>query len=117
MATETAGYLFKEMSLASGAFVSAQDADSDGSEGAYYALRPEEVLAVLGEDQGTAFNACYDITEEGNFHGFSIPNLLHSPLPWRTDSPLRIPALYAYVELARASLHRDDKVLAGGTAC
>ena len=81
VATETAGYLFKEMSLASGAFVSAQDADSDGSEGAYYALRPEEVLAVLGEDQGTAFNACYDITEEGNFHGFSIPNLLHSPLP------------------------------------
>lgn len=95
MATETAGYLFKEMSLASGAFVSAQDADSDGSEGAYYALRPEEVLAVLGEDQGTAFNACYDITEEGNFHGFSIPNLLHSPLPGDRFAAC-IPALYAY---------------------
>ena len=111
VATETAGYLFKEMSLASGAFVSAQDADSDGSEGAYYALRPEEVLAVLGEDQGTAFNACYDITEEGNFHGFSIPNLLHSPLPGDRFAAC-IPALYAY-RLARASLHRDDKVLAG----
>ena len=90
---------------------SAQDADSDGSEGAYYALRPEEVLAVLGEDQGTAFNACYDITEEGNFHGFSIPNLLHSPLPGDRFAAC-IPALYAY-RLARASLHRDDKVLAG----
>ena len=100
VATETAGYLFKEMSLASGAFVSAQDADSDGSEGAYYALRPEEVLAVLGEDQGTAFNACYDITEEGNFHGFSIPNLLHSPLPGDRFAAC-IPALYAY-RLARS---------------
>lgn len=84
--------------------------------GAYYALRPEEVLAVLGEDQGTAFNACYDITEEGNFHGFSIPNLLHSPLPGDRFAAC-IPALYAYRLGPGPAFIGTIKCWPGGTAC
>lgn len=111
VATETAAYVLKELTLPSGAFVSAQDADSDGGEGTYYALRPEEVLAVLGEELGGAYNTCYDIYRTEFFHGFSIPNLLTSPLPGTAFDACK-PSLYAYRQ-ARASLHRDDKVLAG----
>ena len=45
-------------------------------EGAYYLFTPEEVKNVLGEDEGRHFCECYDITDEGNFDGKSIPNLL-----------------------------------------
>ena len=34
------------------------------------------VKKLLGEDDGRHFCECYDITDEGNFHGKSIPNLL-----------------------------------------
>lgn len=111
VAVETAEYVLRELALPTGAFASAQDADSDGVEGAYYALRPEEVLAVLGEELGEAYNACYDLNRTEFFHGFSIPNLLTSPPPGTRFESCK-PALSAYRQ-ARASLHRDDKVLAG----
>lgn len=111
VAIETADYVRKELTLPTGAFASAQDADSDGAEGAYYVLRPEEVLAVLGEDLGEAYNTYYDINRTEFFHGFSVPNLLTSPPPGTRFDACK-PPLYAYRQ-ARASLHRDDKVLAG----
>lgn len=76
VAESTLDYCLRELKAEGGGFFSAQDADSRGVEGAYYLFTPEEVKSVLGEEAGRHFCECYDITEEGNFHGKSIPNLL-----------------------------------------
>ncbi len=76
VAEETLDYCLRELRSDTGGFCSGQDADGEGGEGAFYLLTPAEVKGVLGEDEGRHFCECYDITEEGNFHGKSIPNLL-----------------------------------------
>ena len=76
VAESTLDYCLRELKGEQGGFYCGQDADSGGVEGAYYLFTPEEVKSVLGEDAGRHFCNCYDITEEGNFHGKSIPNLL-----------------------------------------
>ena len=76
VAERTLDYCLRELRDENGGFYCGQDADSEGVEGAYYLFTPSEVKSVLGEDDGRHFCECYDITEEGNFHGKSIPNLL-----------------------------------------
>ncbi|MBR1457503.1 MAG: thioredoxin domain-containing protein, partial [Oscillospiraceae bacterium] len=76
VAEATLDYCLRELRADCGGFCSGQDADSDGEEGKYYLFTPAEVKAVLGEDHGRHFCECYDVTEEGNFQGRSIPNLL-----------------------------------------
>lgn len=69
-------YCLRELRSPEGGFYCGQDADSGGREGAYYLLTPAEVKAQLGNEDGGHFCECYDISEEGNFQGGSIPNLL-----------------------------------------
>jgi uncharacterized protein YyaL (SSP411 family) len=109
VAEKTAEYILRKMTGSDGEFYSAQDADSDGIEGKYYVFTPEEIVHVLGKDVGTHFNHVYGITEQGNFNGKSIPNLLHSGT---TDTRLVscLPKLRTYRQ-ERAALHLDDKVL------
>ena len=76
VAEETLDYCLRELRSDLGGFYSGQDADSGGEEGKYYLFRSQEVRTVLGEEEGRHFCECYDITEEGNFHGKNIPNLL-----------------------------------------
>ena len=76
VAEESLDYCLRELRSETGGFYSGQDADSEGEEGKFYLLTPEDVKRVLGEDEGRHFCECYDITAEGNFRGKSIPNLL-----------------------------------------
>ena len=41
-----------------------------------YLLTPEDLKALLGEEDGKHFGECYDVLPEGNTEGRSIPNLL-----------------------------------------
>lgn len=75
-AEKTLDYCLRELRDENGGFYCGQDADSDGIEGGYYLLIPEEISTVLGEIDGKHFCECYDITKEGNFGSASIPNLL-----------------------------------------
>ena len=75
-AEATLDYCLRELADPSGGFYSGQDADSEGEEGKYYLFTPAEVKAALGEEDGRHFCESYDITDTGNFHGKSIPNLL-----------------------------------------
>lgn len=110
IAQKTAFYVMEEMTSPDGGFYSAQDADSDGEEGGFYLLRPEEILHVLGETDGASFNRHCGITPEGNFEGRSIPNLLHAE-SLETPMDALLPAVRRY-RLARSRLHTDDKILA-----
>ena len=76
VAEDTLDYCLRELKAPEGGFFCGQDADSDGREGAYYLFTPAQVKEVLGDEAGRHFCECYDITDEGNFHGLSIPNLL-----------------------------------------
>lgn len=106
----TGEYLLREMTGPEGQFFSAQDADSDGIEGAYYLLTPEEVVSVLGAEDGAAFNRRYDITVQGHWRGKCIPNLLKSGGPPAAKGQL---AALADYRRQRHTLRRDDKVLTG----
>lgn len=111
VAQQTADYVIRELTLSTGAFVSAQDADSGGEEGSFYAIRPEEVLTVLGREKGTRFNQRYHISPQGNFMGGNIPNLLQGESLQGDCEDCLIPL--RNWRKARAPLHRDDKVLTG----
>ena len=109
IAEKTAAYILREMTASEGGFFSAQDADSDGEEGKYYLLTPEEVTALLGPEEGEAFCRHFDVTPGGNFEGKSIPNLLNSdPADKRFDVGLERVRQY---RKTRCALHLDDKIL------
>ncbi|MFN7928884.1 MAG: thioredoxin domain-containing protein [Blastocatellia bacterium] len=70
--TEILDYVVREMLDASGGFYSSQDADSEGEEGKFFVWRPDEVMALLGEEDGQLFNRYFDVSAHGNFeHGTS----------------------------------------------
>lgn len=71
-------FIQREMTHEDGSFFSALDADTEGEEGKYYVWSKEEILKTLGDDLGTLYCQVYDITEEGNFEGKNIPNLIHT---------------------------------------
>ena len=108
-AQRTAEYVLREMTSPEGGFYSAQDADSGGEEGRYYVFSPNEIKTLLKERAGVAFNRYFDITEQGNFEGKSIPNLLgHEHADESMDA--LIAEVYEYRK-KRCSLHLDDKQL------
>ena len=73
---ETLGYVLREMTDASGAFYSTQDADSEGVEGKFFVWDTEEVEGLLGPEDARLFCAYYDVTEGGNWEEH---NILHVP--------------------------------------
>ena len=108
----TLDYVLRELSGPQGGFCCGQDADSDGAEGKYYVLNPDELVPILGEEDADRFCRWYGITPAGNFEGKSIPNLLGHPEFDREPEGMAAlrEKVYAY-RLSRTVLHRDDKVL------
>ena len=103
-------YLAREMLSPEGAFYASQDADSEGREGAYYVLTPDEGIRVLGEELGRRFNRSFGIDEAGNFEGASVPNRIDRPEP--LDEELRAAAeRMADYRRARKKLTTDDKIM------
>ncbi len=109
VALRVAAYVRKELRLPSGGFAASQDADGPRGEGSFYVFHPQEILQVLGPQDGEAFCQRYHITQQGNFHGASIPNLLGGQLP-PDRLPQSLDKLYDY-RLTREQLSRDDKLL------
>jgi uncharacterized protein YyaL (SSP411 family) len=101
-----------------GGFYTAQDADSEGHEGKYFVWTPADVKAVLGPEVGDLFCRVYDITDEGNFEGNNIPNLIKSNGRIEVQN---VPDIEARMTTARQTLLnareqrikplRDDKIL------
>ncbi|WP_369596381.1 thioredoxin domain-containing protein [Bacillus subtilis] len=120
-------FIQREMTHEDGSFFSALDADTEGEEGKYYVWSKEEILKTLGDDLGTLYCQVYDITEEGNFEGKNIPNLIHTKREQiKEDAGLTEKELSLKLEDARQQLlkareertypHVDDKVLTSWNA-
>lgn len=117
-------YVERDMTDAGGAFYSAEDAESEGVEGKFYVWTPQEVEAVLGVEAAQRFNLVFDITDEGNFNGTNIPNLINTAIgEAAAQFGLTVEALEAELESSRSKLyearaqrirpHKDDKILTG----
>ncbi len=109
IAKKTADYILREMTSPEGGFYSSQDADSEGEEGKYYLFTPNELIDLLGQEDGEKFNRHFDITDTGNFEGKNIPNLLKSNPSDQSFEPF-LSKLDSYRK-KRYSLHRDEKIL------
>ncbi len=113
---ETAAWLEREMSAPGGGFYAALDADSEGGEGRFYVWKPDEIVKVLGEDEGRRFCAAYNITAGGNFeHGHSNPALVEPDFEVREALAPAREALRRHREKTRPPPGRDDKVLTAWT--
>jgi len=66
-AREILEYVLKHMSAGSGAFYSAESADSEGEEGKFYLWSLEDIKNTLDREEAAAAVDFFHITDEGNF--------------------------------------------------
>jgi uncharacterized protein YyaL (SSP411 family) len=72
VAEDVLSYVKRELTSPDGAFYCAQDADSEGEEGKFYAWTPEEICAVLGNEAGSRVMRHFGVSKGGNLDGRSI---------------------------------------------
>jgi len=123
VANEILGFVAREMTSPDGGFYSTLDADSEGEEGKFYVWSRQEVIDILGEEEGRLFCALYDITERGNWEGHSIPNMPKPLSDVATDLGVTPETLADVAARGRCALYgvrekrvwpgRDEKILAG----
>ncbi|GHF14482.1 thioredoxin domain-containing protein [Streptomyces griseoluteus] len=118
VALETADFLVAELRTEEGGFASALDADSDDGtgrhvEGAYYVWTPENLRALLGDEDGDLAAEYFGVTGEGTFeHGQSV---LQLPQAERVFDAGRISSVRERMLAERSrrpAPGRDDKVVA-----
>ena len=73
-------YVIRDMTSENGGFYSAEDADSEGEEGTFYLWTENEIIDILGNDDGKFINSILNISSSGNWHegksnGTNIPYL------------------------------------------
>jgi uncharacterized protein YyaL (SSP411 family) len=111
VARETARFIVDELGTAEGGFASALDADSDGHEGTFYVWNPNQLMRVLGAQDGAWAAMLLAVTGDGTFErGFSTLQLLED-----SDDPDRWADVRARLLAARSERTRparDDKVVA-----
>ena len=107
VAHSTLGYLLTDLRDERGAFLSAEDADSEGEEGKFYVWSFDEFVAALGDlaDEGIA---AYGVTEHGNFEGH---NILVRASGEPASEEVRMRLLAKRNERVRPG--KDDKIVAG----
>ena len=121
IAREILDYILREMTGPEGGFYSATDADSEGEEGKFFVWTPAQVEAVLGPEEGGRLCAYYDITDEGNWEGKSIPHTPRSVERVASRLGIRVDDLRRSLDEGRAKLYEarcrrvppglDDKIL------
>ena len=109
---QSADFLLRDLGTAGGGFASALDADTQGVEGLTYLWSAEQLVEVLGADDGPRAAALLEVTDSGTFeHGMSTLQLRTEPddAQWWEDIRGR---LLAARDL-RPQPARDDKVVTG----
>ncbi|KAA1429518.1 thioredoxin domain-containing protein [Mycolicibacter arupensis] len=106
---QTAQFLLADLSE-NGMFISSLDADADGREGSTYVWTPEQLIDVLGPDDGLWAAEVFGVTTGGTFEsGGSVLQLPVDPDdPQRFD---RVRQRLLAARLLRPQPARDDKVV------
>ncbi|BBL66875.1 thioredoxin domain-containing protein [Methanoculleus chikugoensis] len=128
-ARETIAYVLRDMTDPDGGFYSAEDADSEGEEGKFYLWTKDEILAVLGEENGERFSRIFNVMDPGNYReqpggrrtGKNILRLRRPLASWAHEFAVPEEDLAWFVEEGRQKLlaarerrlrpDKDDKIL------
>ena len=116
VAEKVIDYVLRALKSPEGGFYSSEDADSEGEEGKFYSWSREEILTILGEKDGHWFAAVYGVTEEGNFEGKNILNLIGNDYEELMTEAMRKRLSEARKKMfevreKRVHPHQDDKIL------
>ncbi|HEX2902274.1 MAG TPA: thioredoxin domain-containing protein [Jatrophihabitans sp.] len=110
IARETADFLLRELRTDEGGFASALDADTDGVEGLTYAWTPDQLIEVLGVEDGARAAELLRVTGPGTFElGTSTLQLPHDPADAQWWQRIRLQLLEE--RHRRPQPARDDKVV------
>jgi len=108
------GYVLRDLRHPEGGFFASEDADSAGEEGAFYAWSPQEVRAVLGDDEALFACHAFGVFQRGNFsNGRSVlqRNAVLDAADLAHLEPLRRRLFEARLQRVRPA--RDENILAG----
>jgi len=111
IANEIFTYILRDMQNAEGGFYSAEDADSEGVEGKFYVWSLDEIYEVLGDEDGKKFALYFNITKNGNFEGFNIPNLIDTEVPNDTIFINECKQKLFHRRETRIHPYKDNKIL------
>jgi uncharacterized protein YyaL (SSP411 family) len=110
VAEQTATFIVDALGTAQGGFAASLDADTAGVEGATYVWTPEQLIEVLGSDDGQWAAELLAVTKAGTFeHGASVLQLPAEPEDVERWERVRTALLAA--RAARPQPGRDDKVV------
>jgi hypothetical protein len=123
VAAEVAEWVTREMQSPDGGYYSTLDADSEGEEGRYYVWAPEQVRALLDEDDYRVFARRFGLDRPPNFEGrWHLHTFVGLPELAAAEG-LPEDAISARIDQARARLlsaraqrvppGRDEKILTG----
>ena len=112
---ETLDYLLREMQHPRGGFFSAEDADTEEGEGAYFTWTLDEVRAALDPKGAAAIEETYGLTAGGNFEGRNILHLPEQISAAEDEQPVLTAARAKLLGIreTRPRPARDEKILAG----
>lgn len=126
-AREVIAYVLRDMGSRGGGFFSAEDADSEGQEGAYYLWSAEEMKRMLGNDRlvmdayGAAEDGNYRDEASGTYNGLNVLYLRRTLSSLAREYRMTEYEITEYMDAARAVLfnarqarqrpNRDEKIL------
>ncbi len=116
---EISEYVSRELTDPSGAFYSAEDADTEGEEGKFYVWSEQEIDSILSTEDAVWFKDVYRFRSEGNFEDEATKELTGNNIPHlkkalSSTEELRFKDIRASlfeVRNNRAKPLLDDKVL------
>jgi len=118
-AYEIVEYLDDCLTSESGAFYSAEDADSEGEEGKFYVWEMEEINSVLEKPDANLFKQRFNIREDGNFRDEATgrktgKNIPHLKDPVDEEQTEKVGRILKQLKAEREKRERpllDDKIL------
>nr|MCS5640230.1 thioredoxin domain-containing protein [Candidatus Neomarinimicrobiota bacterium] len=129
IAEEILTYVRRDMTDIRGGFYSAEDADSEGEEGIFYIWTQEELVKILGEDDGLKLAKTFGFIDGGNFFEEASGQTTGNNIPYFQDDretlaknvDMSLDDFNAFIEKSREKLFKvrekrihplkDDKIL------
>ncbi|MBT5720820.1 MAG: thioredoxin domain-containing protein, partial [Candidatus Marinimicrobia bacterium] len=129
VAREIFTYVLRDMTDKDGGFYSAEDADSEGEEGIFYIWTQEELVEILGEDDGLKLAKTFGFIDGGNFFEEASGHTTGNNIPYFQDDretlaknvDMSLDDFNAFIEKSREKLFKvrekrihplkDDKIL------
>jgi len=84
VAREIFTYVLRDMTHKEGGFYSAEDADSEGEEGVFYIWSKEELIEILGPEDGSRMAKIFGFSDNGNFRDEASGKSTGNNIPYFT---------------------------------